>query len=89
MSLFKCRECWLTQCGVNETFEDSSFLLTSLTTEYDLLITGSQEGVIRIYSPMMERLEDGLFDGYKPTDLIIEKQLEKPILQIAKGRLVS
>lgn len=89
MSLFKARECWLTQCGIDECFDGKTLLVTTLNTEYDLIIIGSHSGILRIYQPSLLKSDKGHIDGYKPTDLLIEKQLPHPILQISKGRLVS
>lgn len=89
MSLFKARECWFTQCGIDENFDNKTIIVTTLNSEHDYIIVGSHSGVLRIYQPCLLKTDDGQVDGYTPTDLLIEKQLSQPILQISKGRLVS
>lgn len=47
----------------------------------DKIITGSFQGFLRIYNPGQS--------GYRIDDLILEQQLEAPILQIEAGRFVA
>lgn len=45
------------------------------------LVTGSHAGILRIYLPGQK--------GYRIDDLIIEEQLEYPILQIEIGYFIT
>lgn len=89
MSLFKARECWITQCSIDENFDVGNLLVATLNSDNDYIIIGSHSGVLRVYQPSLLRNNDEKLEGYKPTDLLIEKQLPCPILQICRGRLVS
>ena len=89
MSLFKARDLWCTQCGEDETFDQTCIITTNLGDRYDKIIVGSHSGYVRIFQPSVELLEDGTMHGYKPTDLLIEMHLPQPVLQIGVGKLVS
>ena len=47
----------------------------------DKIIVGSFHGVLRIYCPKPPH--------FKPDDLMLEVQLQQPILQVEAGRFVS
>lgn len=47
----------------------------------DKLVTGSFQGLLRIYYPRQA--------GFRVTDLMLEQNLEEPILQVAAGRFSS
>lgn len=47
----------------------------------DKIITGNFGGMLRIYYPRQT--------GYKIDDLMLEQQLEQPILQLEAGRFIK
>lgn len=95
MSLFKARDWWSTQCGTDEDFDQGCLLLANIDDEpsiTDKIIVGSHSGYLRIYRPSPDKGEDeeaATGAGFKPTDLLIEKQFNQPVLQLGVGRLVS
>ncbi|XP_066261107.1 protein PTHB1 [Euwallacea similis] len=89
MSLFKTRQFWSTNSEDDEYFDHNSLIVNKLNSEHDYIITGSQSGVLRIFSPNSETNEDGTLGGFHPNDVIVEKIFDNPILQVGTGRLVS
>lgn len=89
MSLFKTRDFWTATCDINEQFDQNSLKKSKLDGDDDYIITNSHSGVLRIFKPSSEILEDGKVTGFKAKDLLIEKILLQPILQVADGRLIS
>nr|CAD7578040.1 unnamed protein product [Timema californicum] len=85
MSLFKVRDLWSTQCGVDETFDRPSLCLANIGGHSDKIVVGSHNGFLRVFQPSA----GGELSGYKATDLLIETHLQHPILQVAAGKLVS
>ncbi|XP_057670640.1 protein PTHB1 isoform X1 [Diorhabda carinulata] len=88
MSLFKTRSFWSYRSDDEEYFDQNSMIITCLNGDSDYIITGSQSGVLRIFKPSCT-IEDNEISGLLPTDLVIEKIFDKPILQLGYGRLVS
>lgn len=89
MSLFKARDFWTVICDTSEQFDQHSLKKSKFGSDDDYIITGSHYGVLRIFKPSSEVEEDGKVTGFKATDLLIEKMLPQPILQVADGRLIS
>lgn len=90
MSLFKAKEFWTTTCDdETEEFDQNCLKITKLNSDSDYVITGSHSGVLRVFKPACELTADGHLGSYKATDLLIEKMLSAPILQVEAGRLVS
>ncbi|KMQ86133.1 protein pthb1 [Lasius niger] len=92
MSLFKTKEWWRTQCGVNESFDRRSLLVAPLfgADRKDIVIVGSHSGCLRIYSPLSQWIDETkLPSGYKSTDLIIETQIGDCIVDMKTGKFVS
>ncbi|XP_064466327.1 protein PTHB1-like [Ornithodoros turicata] len=92
MSLFKARDCWSTVCGVDETFDKGCFCVSSLDTDpsqSDKVLVGSHSGVLRIYEPSCNQLEDGTFVQFRPEDVLLEYKMAHPILHVAVGHFVS
>ncbi|XP_011685214.1 PREDICTED: protein PTHB1 [Wasmannia auropunctata] len=92
MSLFKTKEWWRTQCGVNESFDRRSLLITPLfgTDRKDVVVVGSHSGYLRIYSPSSQWIDETKSpSGYKSSDLIIETQIGDCIVDMKAGRFVS
>lgn len=85
MSLFKARDWWETWCGsANEEFDIGCLQVANIDNNsngFDKIIVGSFHGVLRIYSP-----QGG---GFRPDSLMLEVQLNAPIIQVAVGRFVS
>lgn len=89
MSLFKARDFWTTTCDTIEQFDQNSLIKTKLGSDDDYIITSSHSGVLRIFKPSSEVQDDDKVTGFKAKDLLIEKNLSHPILQIADGKLIS
>lgn len=88
MSLFKTRIFWRTDCeNEEECFDQNSLTITKLNDLYDFIVTGSHSGILRIFQPAFNEITD--LSEYKPSDLLIEKILSQPILQVSTGKLVS
>lgn len=84
MSLFQAREWWSVQAGQDEEFDSGCMCVANIDNEpggANKIITGSFQGVLRMYYPKQKE--------YKIEDLILEKNLEMPILQIVAGKFVS
>lgn len=101
MSLFRCRSAWSTslddgddQCGHNcllvssELIKDNNtvrqFKRLSFLLKYSVLqefiVIGSYSGILRIFRPTV-----GPNNAAQPSDLILEKQLSYPILEVIGG----
>ncbi|CAK9798649.1 Protein PTHB1 [Anthophora quadrimaculata] len=92
MSLFKTKEWWRTRCGADETFDRHSLLAVPLFGEEkkDILIVGSHDGYLRMYSPSSQWLEETKSPtNYKSTDLMIETRIGDCIVDIQAGKFVS
>ncbi|CAG2059618.1 unnamed protein product [Timema podura] len=89
MSLFKVRDLWSTQCGVDETFDPSCLCLVNIGGHSNKIIVGSHNGFLRVFQPSLDNTVSGALSGYKAADLLIEMHLQDPILQVAAGKLVS
>ncbi|XP_044003955.1 protein PTHB1 [Aphidius gifuensis] len=92
MSLFRTKEWWHTECGINETFDNKSLLVVSLfgDDKKDVVIVSSHSGNLRIYSPSSEwDNETGAPTGYKTTDLVIEAHIANCIIDTKVGKFVS
>ncbi|KAJ9470991.1 Protein pthb1-like protein [Diplonema papillatum] len=83
-SLFKARDWWQTRCGENEEFDRGCLVVANVDNDpsgSEKLVVGSFQGVLRIYHPRQK--------GFKADDLLLEQQLDGPILQLATGRFSS
>ncbi|KAJ3296352.1 Protein PTHB1 [Borealophlyctis nickersoniae] len=85
MSLFKFRDWWTCQsCSTPESFDRGSLCVANIDNDpstQDKILVGSLDGVLRIFSPSSHI--------HLPHDLLLELNLEYPILQIAFGRFGS
>mmetsp|Transcript_47987 Transcript_47987/g.121864 ORF Transcript_47987/g.121864 Transcript_47987/m.121864 type:complete len:863 (+) Transcript_47987:26-2614(+) len=84
MSLFQAREWWSAQAGHDEEFDVGCLCVANIDNEpggTTKIITGSHQGILRMYGPKQKE--------YKIEDLILEKNMEAPILQVAAGRFVQ
>lgn len=89
MSLFKAREYWTTDCGGKEEFDHNSMVVIRLLGDTDYIVTGSHNMILRFYQPSTELQSNGCVRGYKTSDLLMEKTMPEPVLQIGAGKLVS
>lgn len=92
MSLFKTKEWWRTACGSNETFNGHSLLVTALFGEEkkDVLVVGSQDGYLRMYSPSSQWVEETKCPtNYKSTDSMVETRIGDCIVDMKAGKFVS
>ncbi len=55
----------------------------------DKIIIGSFHGFLRIYNPRPVKKEDGTWTGFQPGDVVVETQLNFPILQVGAGRFMA
>ncbi|NXX82031.1 PTHB1 protein, partial [Urocolius indicus] len=88
MSLFKARDWWSTVLGENEEFDQGCLCVADVDNSgsgQDKIIVGSYMGYLRIFSP--HPVKPG--DGMQPEDLLLEVQLQEPILQLEVGKFVS
>mmetsp|Transcript_66862 Transcript_66862/g.186862 ORF Transcript_66862/g.186862 Transcript_66862/m.186862 type:complete len:862 (-) Transcript_66862:169-2754(-) len=84
MSLFQAREWWCTHSGNDEEFDTGCLCVANIDNEpggTNKIITGSYQGVLRMYCPKQKE--------YKIEDLILERNMEAPILQVEAARLVQ
>lgn len=84
MSLFQAREWWSAQAGQDEEFDVGCLCVANVDNEpsgSNKIVTGSFQGTLRMYNPKQRE--------YKIEDLILEKNLDLPILQLGAGRFVS
>ncbi|XP_030830268.1 protein PTHB1 [Strongylocentrotus purpuratus] len=87
MSLFKARDWWTTTVGSGEVFDQGSLAVAKIdgnSSTHDKIIVGSFNGVLRIYQPQPSKGEH-----LKAEDVVLEAQLQQPILQVETGRFVS
>jgi len=84
MSLFQAREWWSTQAGQDEEFDVGCLCVANIDNEpggTNKIITGSFQGMLRMYCPKQKE--------YKIEDLILEKKMDAPILQVTAGKFVQ
>ena len=90
MSLFKSREWWSTNCGIDETFGDAHMCIAKYESAISgvvkqIIIVGSLEGYLRIYDPQPPS-SSSADESSCSSDLQLETQLALPILAILSGR---
>jgi Bardet-Biedl syndrome 9 protein len=84
MSLFQAREWWSAQADQDEEFDVGCLCVANIDNEPGgtaKIITGSHQGKLRMYCAKQKE--------YRIEDLILEKHMEAPILQLAAGRFVQ
>eukprot|EP00736_Rhodelphis_marinus_P008702 Rmarinus@m.17603 len=84
MSLFKVRDWWTTKVGEEEEFDIGSICVGNVDNNPDgatKVVVGSFQGFLRVYLP-----RNGEF---RVEDLLFEKDLEQPILQVEIGQFLS
>ena len=85
MSLFHAREWWSVKLGCGETFSDGALAVGNVDSRpgsAPKVVTGSLQGRLRVHEP-------GRCHNEVATTLLLEAQLEAPILQIQLGKLVA
>ena len=50
---------------------------------------GSFHGFLRIYNPRPLKKEDGGWTGFRPEDVMVETQLQFPVLQVEAGIFIA
>ncbi|KAM9257886.1 protein PTHB1 isoform 4-T6 [Cariama cristata] len=88
MSLFKARDWWSTILGEKEEFDQGCLCVADVDNSgsgQDKIIVGSYMGYLRIFNP--HPVTPG--DEVQPEDLLLEVQLQEPILQVEVGKFVS
>jgi len=86
MSLFKVRDCWSTVCGRGEIFGCDALAVDDLFgAGEDNIVLGSFDGVLRVYGVHAAPPPDF---RYSPSDLLIEAQMDSPVLQVCTGKLI-
>ncbi|XP_023231240.1 protein PTHB1-like [Centruroides sculpturatus] len=91
MSLFKARDWWTTNCG-NEDFDKGCLCVANIDNnndQNDKIIVGSHNGTLRVYQPHPEKQENGKLSCFQPDELLLERQLNFPIIDLAAGRFTS
>lgn len=90
MTLFRLCTWWSGQCQDFEENYDVASLLCSRfglkDKEKDYITVGSHSGLLSVFYPKPEFNENGIFKGYKATDLLLESQLKAPILGLLAGK---
>ncbi|XP_033728305.1 protein PTHB1-like isoform X1 [Pecten maximus] len=91
MSLFKARDWWSTSVGEAEEFGPGCLCVANIdngSDGLDKVVTGSYQGILRVYNPRPTKQEDG-WSGYRPEDVLLESSLPNPILQVEAGVFAS
>ncbi|CAF0861236.1 unnamed protein product [Rotaria sordida] len=88
MSLFKAREWWSCQVGSGEEFDYGCLKVGSFTEDLNnKIVVGSHQGIVRIYNPSSS--QSNSITNNHTSDLLLEKNLGMPIIQIEIGKFVS
>jgi len=83
-SLFKARDWWQYRCGANEEFDRHSMVIANIdndSSQQQKIVIGSFQGILRIFQPKQK--------GFKADDLLLEQELDGPILQLGAGYFLS
>ena len=81
MSIFEIKEWWGCKVGNGEEFDSNSICVGNINNavpETNKIVTGSFEGYLRIYDPKS--------GSSSSDDLLLEKNLNDGILQVALGK---
>eukprot|EP01006_Ploeotia_vitrea_P029213 TRINITY_DN61798_c0_g1_i1.p1 TRINITY_DN61798_c0_g1~~TRINITY_DN61798_c0_g1_i1.p1 ORF type:complete len:865 (-),score=120.59 TRINITY_DN61798_c0_g1_i1:1500-4094(-) len=82
-SLFKARDFWSTKCGNGEEYDKKSLVVANIDNDQngsEKIIVGSFSGILRVFYPKQK--------GFNADDLLLEQELEMPILQLAAGQFL-
>ncbi len=91
MSLFKTKELWSASCD-NDLFDLGCMRVGNIGVNrksFNSIITGSYNGILRIYNPSETTDGDSKSGGFKAHDMVLEMALSEPILQIEIGKFVK
>jgi len=83
-SLFKARDLWNVKLNQDEEVDRGCMALGNIdndSSNQDKIVVGSFQGVLRIFNPKGR--------GFRPEELLLEQQLEAPVLQVLTGKFVS
>ncbi|ETV90279.1 hypothetical protein H310_14908, partial [Aphanomyces invadans] len=83
MSLFQAREWWTVASGNTEEYTYGALAVGNVDndpTPHDKIVVGSLNGILRVYYPTQGE--------FKIDHLLMEEQLEYPVLQVEIGRFV-
>ena len=79
------KEWWTAKVGEDEEFDHNSVCIANIDNDKeksdDKVVIGSFQGKLRIYKPNQQGNHE-----YHIEDLIIEKDMKYPILQVGYGR---
>ncbi|KAK2962383.1 putative BBS9 protein [Blattamonas nauphoetae] len=84
MSLFNTREWWTHKPGTSEEYGTMSMAVGNVdnsSSKHDKIVTGSMEGTLRIFLPRRNE--------YTVNDLMLEEELNEPILQVSIGKFLG
>ena len=83
MSFLKLREHWSARTGTTEELGRGCLAISSLDSldGRSFLVAGTLSGVLRVYCPQAAE--------FRVDDLMLEENLELPILQLATGPFLS
>lgn len=87
MSIFQVKEWWSTTVGDNEEFDHNNIILANVDndpSQEDKIVVGSFEGKLRVFRPNSKKNNQ-----YHVDDMIIEKNMGFPILQVGVGRFTK
>lgn len=84
MSLFQAREWWRASCGSGEEFDQGCLCVGNIDNASDgrvKIVTASFQGQLRVFMPQGR--------SFRPEDLLLEVDLQHPVIQIECGRFSS
>ena len=73
-------------CIASTSKRYSLYFIVDLT---DKVIVGSFHGFLRIFNPRPVKHDDGSWSGFRPEDVMVETQLQFPILQVEAGIFIA
>eukprot|EP00760_Papus_ankaliazontas_P038287 PhM_4_TR9053/c0_g1_i1/m.60036/K19398/BBS9; Bardet-Biedl syndrome 9 protein len=82
-SLFKARDYWTVKFGADEEVDRGCMALGNADNDSggaDKIVVGTFQGVLRVYSPKGK--------GLRADDLLLEQQLDAPVLSVLLGRFI-
>ncbi|OQR94210.1 hypothetical protein THRCLA_08223 [Thraustotheca clavata] len=84
MSLFQAREWWAVSAGIQEEYTHGAIALGNVDNDTEhrhlKIVVGSLHGMLRVYYPTQAE--------FKIEHLLLEEQLEHPILQVEVGNFI-
>eukprot|EP00347_Sterkiella_histriomuscorum_P008020 403346677 len=81
MSIFQIKELWSTNVGNNEEFDKGSITIGNVDNQEpaeNKIVVASFEGILRVYRPQAK--------AYNVNDMLLEKNLNSPVLQLEIGK---